>query len=250
MECKTFAGIKVVWSFCTGLGSPSCIERRGRMLQYRRLQSLTREEYDSIPDEYLEIRECVYCGTSYKECENIGRLGCRIHTGIIKHDIHTNSFLYNCCRRPYDAGGCVRSDHMDNELPQEEYEEEDKQKELEEWAILYLPTIFLQYGVDLPLSSTIIYQSTLYKKQVIYSIPVGGNKTKEGIIEPDKVRKLMIKQKKESPFLSTIYAEKNDCGIDREALNMGWKDTLNDKLEDDEEGEGKDIPYIIICRVK
>ena len=215
----------------------------------RPLKSLTMEEYNSIPDDYLSLKKCIQCGMNYKECENIGRLRCRIHTGTIEYDPHRNTSLYNCCQRPYDSSGCTKGDHMEGELPNEDLG--DRRSIMEEWAILILPSIYLQYGIDCPLSSTILYNSSYDRgeKELSYELPFG-----RGLVELEKVKRSMKNIVTKSPFLSVVYSKKGGNN-GREELDMGWRNTLNDEdglegEDDEEEGVVKNIPFLIIQRIK
>jgi hypothetical protein len=234
-------------------------------LKHRILKELTSDEYAIVPTEYTEPRLCVLCGTNYKECENVGRLKCRIHTGVITHNLEANAFLYTCCLRPYDYVGCSKSDHMEEDVlggggGSDDDDQESRSRDLEEWAILILPSILIQYGVDRPLFSTILYEGGGGGDyhDITYELPMGI----EGIMDAAKIRQTLGKMRKESTFLSFVYKEKGGDDFDND-LDKGWRNTMND--DDGINGDGDtfgitasetittkttNIPFLIVNRIK
>lgn len=129
-------------------------------------------EEASISAKYTIRRKCIQCGQVYKEIDNIGHLGCRIHPGIRLCD-HNNREFYSCCGLyidTYQKGyitypfllGCVSLDHMDrvpiSDAPRLTTTKLDTRlNELKAFAIIIIPRAILNIpGVIPPKRETIL----------------------------------------------------------------------------------------------
>lgn len=217
-----------------------------------------------VPDDYIEERKCFYCGALYREVDNIGRLRCRIHPGIVQYDARSGYSYYSCCkRRDYPlsggVGGCVKSDHQHEEFTDDDQEQ--RHREMEDVAILTLPTTLFQYGVSPSGGDTVIYNSGGggKKKTITHRLPLGGDGGTVIEIDIEKRKHALNQFIKHSPSLSQLCATRGmgeESANLREVLDLGWRNTLEEEEGDgDNEGENGEetkciVPFVIICRMK
>jgi len=131
---------------------------------YVPLQRLPLRDYAQVNEEYRRPERCVHCGEVYLEAENIGRLQCRLHTGVREYDLASRTYAYSCCGHrvanaflepPQAVHGCVEADHCAEQLCDEDQAQ--RYEELFERAIAVIPCGRFLFGVMPPLDACILY---------------------------------------------------------------------------------------------
>jgi hypothetical protein len=212
------------------------------MEHYRPLETLNIYNYQLVPEEWKRTKECVECGTRYRELENIGRLHCRIHPGERLYNLEANCYYFSCC---FSTGGrgCLKSDHHEFPIGGED-------ETLLDFSTRTVATILYEYGLVPPLSSQIIYHSEEGKREISYRhtlLPEEKTLSIEGI-------KAGLAEAAKS---SALFSKLRDTEMSRRMESMKqfdikWKSNLEDGGDDeDADGVGNefDIPFIVIARL-
>lgn len=213
-------------------------------MQARTLPELSLEERDMLPVWMKEIRECLHCPRPYRELDNMGRMNCFLHPGILVYDREVHISAYSCCGASIHGSiGCMASDHipLSSSLPLLCQEERDKA--LSQFSLAVVPTVYFHYGMKPPLQKTILRRepsqlpdSLTFQPSFSSTSSVGPTislsiseerKKLEGLIKKDSAEKL-IDQNSGTKFLL------------KKRLDSGWRRSLADEYQSDDSLE--DIP--------
>lgn len=245
------------------------------MIRTRHVSELSCSEYAMLSDQYTRVRHCALCGEAYKELHNMGRLCCRLHTGVLCMG-HRGDYIYSCCRQTSGSVGCVRTDHMDS-MP-DTGDEQQRHQELKSFAIKVIPTILFEYGISRPLNECILLHQqqrhtgaeavALANKNsgvaVRYTLPATGQTVQHYI--GDMMRALSASVAVE-PLLTHIYGRDEQGASYKKLLseiNDRWPETcvkqedgpttlhrMGDAANDTISPESLYIiPFVVICRIR
>lgn len=117
-------------------------------------QPMTR--LDLLPDEWSRVRECVECGAWYRECDQVGRLACRVHPGVLL--FRDARPYFSCCGRENTSVGCLSIDHTTLRFARHPIER--RLTEIQSFVTLTLPRVYLQrHYIVTPRDQTIVFTS-------------------------------------------------------------------------------------------
>lgn len=133
-----------------------------------------------LPVRLVQICICAVCNTEYREAENIGQHLCRIHPCVSKQRLD-GSMYYPCCnltladfylscKMPRGAtNGCLRVDHMDAEIDNQD--EARRTSQLRAMCVEVVPLAFLPRMRD-PLHESLLV--TVNSKRSLTRFECGG----------------------------------------------------------------------------
>lgn len=77
------------------------------------------EYYNAIPPHFRSYQKCIHCLGEFLELDNIGRLNCRFHPGVLVkslplHEQEEPRYVYSCCGVDHmeKTIGCLLCDHI------------------------------------------------------------------------------------------------------------------------------------------
>lgn len=223
------------------------------MFSNRQTTELSTEEYNYIPSKYLEPIECLLCGQTFREVDNIGRSGCRLHPGIAIFNASRNDYFYQCCNRHIDSNGCTPADHITNTelLPIDDAEE--RIEELMERKIIILPCVYVNYGIKKPLEKNIIFRSTEKWREKILCVMKFPTGDREIVIDIKEEREKLSNSVFESKILTRHYSEnvRGEKKKEADLLEENWRHILSDEETQEVVKEHFfNIPFFIISRIE
>lgn len=233
------------------------------MFAVRPVSALTTHEYNLIPESYRRARRCLHCGDEYRELDNIGRLCCLLHPGILRLDSVGTRYVYSCCSVAYPHRGCCRADHMDCALVGRT--EAERHTEIAEFAIKVVPTVLFQYGHTRPLNESMLYNGVTHewtpdgaRPAVYYRLPFDAPTDERRLVILEEEHRGLCGAVADSPLLHKLYAtdDKGSAQADlMDDINNGWRETLDKPRSTMAAGEIDAtpeyiIPFVVICRVK
>jgi hypothetical protein len=125
-----------------------------------------------IAEKYTILHTCVNCKQKFRESENMGRLLCSMHPGLLLSD-STRRHYYSCCglelESPLhcaDTLGCLALDHVstaEEATAEALLSTTSLQVRLDalcKFAVCILPAVLLQHGITRPVNSSFLYDST------------------------------------------------------------------------------------------
>lgn len=220
-----------------------------------------------MPESFLEEHTCVGCGARYRELENMGRLCCRVHPGLVSLCVDDGRYYYDCCGRAAGTGetqGCLRCDHMEARVSRTS-DTGVKHDELADWGLCVVPQALFRYGMLRPLNECIVHQDSggggNSKTVIKYRLPFDAVDRECDLKEQHDLLRQSVA---DVPLYTTLYAQGN-ARVSHLAMmdmiNNGWKETLDkskiggDDADDDKRvGAISDldryiIPFVVIRRI-
>ncbi len=123
---------------------------------------LTLDLYYMLPKELTISRSCTRCGSTYIECENIGRHMCCVHPGVRMlyqgNAGQNGKAFYSCCgaeESPYNRG-CLQCDHSTFRLSESCALK--RASQIQDSATIVVPHVLMRFLTH-PLQSALLYDT-------------------------------------------------------------------------------------------
>lgn len=118
---------------------------------------------DLLPDEWSRVRQCTECGACYRECDQVGRLACRVHPGVLI--VYQRRPYFSCCGRDNESRGCLPIDHTTVCFARHPVER--RLSDIQSFVTLALPRLYLQrHYIVQPQDTTIVFVAGNHRKTV------------------------------------------------------------------------------------